>query len=188
MEIIYQISEMNLALGYKTVPLKKFASGIIRVANLLYKMKYLHRTLLEDLMDLCERLDDQQYCYNSKLLNGASIGQHLRHSAEFYLYLFQGIPTQTVNYDERKHDLLIETDRKHAIKTLSDLSDQLKQTPSSFALQLFSNETEAKEKPFVTSVDRELLYCLDHAIHHQALIKIGLKELQIADFVGIILV
>jgi len=28
------------------------------------------------------------------------------------------------------------------------------------------------------------LYCLDHAIHHQALIKIGLKELQIADLVG----
>ena len=34
MEIIYEISEMNLALGYKTVPLKKFASGIIRVATL----------------------------------------------------------------------------------------------------------------------------------------------------------
>ena len=135
-------------------------------------------------MDLCERLDDQQYCYNSKLLNGASIGQHLRHSAEFYLCLFQGIPAQTVNYDERKRDLLIETDRKHAIKILSDLSDQLKQISSSFALQLFSNETEAKEKPFITSVDRELLYCLDHAIHHQALIKIGLKELQIADLVG----
>lgn len=134
-------------------------------------------------MDLCERLDDQQYCYNSKLLNGASIGQHLRHSAEFYLCLFQSIPTQTVNYDERKRDLLIETDRKHAIKILSDLSDQLKQISSSFALQLFSDETEAKEKPFVTSVDRELLYCLDHAIHHQALIKIGLKELQIVDFV-----
>ena len=98
--------------------------------------------------------------------------------------LFQGIATQTVNYDERKRDLLIETDRKHPIKTLSDLSDQLNQTPSSFALQLFSNETEAKEKPFITSVDRELLYCLDHAIYHQALIKIGLKELQIADLVG----
>ena len=35
----------------------------------------------------------------------------------------------------------------------------------------------------VTYVDRELLYCLDHAIHHQAFIKIGLKELQIADLV-----
>jgi len=34
MEIIYEISEMNLAIGYKTVPLKKFASGIIRVATL----------------------------------------------------------------------------------------------------------------------------------------------------------
>ena len=129
-------------------------------------MKYLHKTLLEDLMDLCERLDDQQYCYNSKLLNGASIGQHLRHSAEFYLFLFNSIPTQTVNYDERKHDLLIETDRKYAIKILSDLSNQLKHIQPSFALQLFSNETEAKEKTFVTYVDRELMYCLDHAIHH----------------------
>ena len=41
-----------------------------------------------------------------------------------------------------------------------------------------------KNKAFYTSFDRELLYCLDHAIHHQALIKIGLKELQIADLVG----
>ena len=98
--------------------------------------------------------------------------------------LFNGIPTKTVNYDERKRDLLIETDRTYAIKTLSDLSDQLKNIQPSFALQLFSNEIEAKEKPFVTSVDRELLYCLDHAIHHQVLIKIGLKELQIADLVG----
>ncbi len=147
-------------------------------------MKYLHKTQLEDLMDLCERLNDQQYCYNSKLLNGASIGQHLRHSAEFYLCLFQGIPTQTVNYDERKRVLLIETDRKYAIKILSDFSDYLKQILPSFALQLFSNETEAKEKHFITSVDRELLYCLDHSIHHQVLIKIGLKKLGKVYLVG----
>lgn len=96
-------------------------------------------------MDLCKNLEDQQYCYNSELLNGLSIGQYLRHSAEFYLCLFQGIPTQTVNYDERKRDLLIETDRKYAIKIFSDLSDYLKQILPSFALQLFSNKTEAKE-------------------------------------------
>lgn len=147
-------------------------------------MKYLHKTLLQDLTDLCESLEDQQYIHQSKLLNGASIGQHLRHSAEFYLCLFEGIPTQTVNYDERKRDLLIETDRRYAIKVLADLSDQLMRVQSSFTLQLFSNETEAKEKPFITSFDRELLYCLDHAIHHQALIKIGLKELGIAALVG----
>ena len=70
-------------------------------------MKHLHKTLLQDLMDLCENLEDQQYRHNSKLLNGASIGQHLRHSAEFYLCLSQGIPTQTVNYDERKRERLI---------------------------------------------------------------------------------
>ena len=34
MEIIHEISEMNLALGYKTVPLKNFVSAIIRVATL----------------------------------------------------------------------------------------------------------------------------------------------------------
>ena len=142
-------------------------------------MKYLNKTLLQDLMDLCESLQDQQYCHNSKLLNGASIGQHLRHSAEFYLCLFEGVPTQTVNYDERKRDLLIETDRRYAIKVLADLSDQLMRVQSSFTLQLFSSETEAKEKPFITSFDRELLYCLDHAIHHHAL-----KELGIAALVG----
>tara|TARA_B110000977_G_scaffold11677_1_gene15044 strand:+ start:1355 stop:1549 length:195 start_codon:yes stop_codon:yes gene_type:complete len=36
-----------------------------------------------------------------------------------------------------------------------------------------------KTKPFITSFDRELLYCLDHAIHHHAL-----KELRIAALIG----
>jgi hypothetical protein len=34
MEIIYEISALNSTLGHKTVPLKKFASGMIRVATL----------------------------------------------------------------------------------------------------------------------------------------------------------
>ena len=35
-----------------------------------------------------------------------------------------------------------------------------------------------------SSFERELLYCLDHAIHHQALIKIGLKELHLSHLVS----
>ena len=43
---------------------------------------------------------------------------------------------------------------------------------------------EAGEEEVKSSFERELLYCLDHAIHHQALIKIGLKELELSHLVS----
>lgn len=34
-----------------------------------------------------------------------------------------------------------------------------------------------------TFINRELAYCLEHSIHHQALIKVGLKEQNIENLI-----
>ena len=146
-------------------------------------MKNLHQNLFEDLKNLCLNLNDLQFCLKSELLNQATIGKHLRHSIEFYLCLIQGIPSRTVNYDNKQREQRIETDRLYAFKILSVLSDQLKIYSHDHSLNLFINETSS-DKPFETSVNIELQYCLDHAIHHQSLIKVGLKELNLSNLVG----
>ena len=146
-------------------------------------MKNLHQNLFEDLKNLCLNLNDLQFCLKSELLNQATIEKHLRHSIMFYLCLIQGIPSRTVNYDNRQREQRIETDRLYAFKIFSDLSDQLKMHSHDHSLNLFINETSS-DKPFETSVNIELQYCLDHAIHHQSLIKVGLKELNLSNLVG----
>ena len=49
-------------------------------------------------------------------------------------------------------------------------------------INLKSTELEFSET--ISTLPRELLYCLDHAIHHKALIKVGLKEFGIEDYVN----
>ena len=142
----------------------------------------LHLHLWQDMIDLCSSLDQDHYTFKSKLLNGASIGEHLRHSYEFYFCLLKWRETSVINYEKRERDRQIETDLAYAIDRILALQKQLQKITEDAPLQLSSKE--ASSEVISTSFERELVYCLDHAIHHQALIKIGLKELDCVDLVN----
>lgn len=142
----------------------------------------LHLTLWQHMIDLCESLNQDQYSFKSELLNGASIGEHLRHSYEFYVCLVKRENPTIINYDERKRDARIETDLAYAVEQMQSLKTHLKPIKNDVPLKLSSKEANAQMVS--TSLERELVYCLDHAIHHQALIKIGLKELNLYHLVN----
>lgn len=142
----------------------------------------LHLTLWQHMIDLCESLNQEQYSFKSELLNGASIGEHLRHSYEFYVCLLKRENPTIINYDERKRDARIETDLAYAVEQIQSLKTHLKPIKNDVPLKLSSKEANAQMVS--TSLERELVYCLDHAIHHQALIKIGLKELNLYHLVN----
>lgn len=137
----------------------------------------IHYRLLEDLIKLCAQLSAQNYTHKSDLLNSASLGEHLRHVYEFYDCLLRGIESGEVNYDSRNRNPLIEKDKAYAIEKLHQLILDLAHCNPNQSLLLFSKESIVEQT--TTSVARELLYCLDHAVHHQALMKIGLKELNL---------
>ena len=142
----------------------------------------LHLTLWQHMIDLCESLNQDQYSFKSEFLNGASIGEHLRHSYEFYVCLLKRENPTIINYDERKRDARIETDLAYAVEQMQSLKTHLKPIKNDVPLKLSSKEANAQMVS--TSLERELVYCLDHAIHHQALIKIGLKELNLYHLVN----
>lgn len=142
----------------------------------------LHLQLWQDFINLCQSLTSNQYTLKCTTLNGVSIAEHLRHSYEFYHCLLLGKQVNKVNYEARLRDRLIETDLAYAIEKMSKLKDQLALTRMDCDLVLESKEAQAG---FVnTSFERELVYCLDHAVHHQALIKIGLKEQTLSHLVN----
>lgn len=134
----------------------------------------LHSQLWQDFIDLSQSLTSEQYTFKCTMLNGVSIAEHLRHSYEFYHCLLLGLNTQQLNYEARARDKALETNLPYAIESMQQLKTQLAAPLKDFSLELRSKEAQSGTAN--TSLERELVYCLDHAIHHQALIKIGLKE------------
>ena len=141
----------------------------------------LHLTLFKDLTALCRALSADAYIFACSQLNQVSVGEHLRHSLEFYACLKAGISKGAVNYDDRKRDKKLQTDPLYAIAVMEELSLFFTAVEENQSLDLHTQEAALEAVP--SSVARELLYCLDHAIHHQALIKIGLKEMNLGHLV-----
>lgn len=130
-------------------------------------------------------LTEEQYDHKSILLSQASIGQHVRHIIEFYQSVMFGLEGKMINYDNRKRNLLIETDSRYAIEIIDEVNAFLKQDIADEPMVLEGNfcANEDQEIKIQTSFLRELAYCLEHSIHHQALIKVGLLELDCLSYI-----
>jgi uncharacterized damage-inducible protein DinB len=135
---------------------------------------------LDRLQHVLFRLDQRSYTTTNPKGN-ASIGQHVRHTLEFYQCLLSA--TEVVNYDQRKRDVLIESSPEHAGTVLKEIQRQLSE--ESFEKQLsLEAEVSADADKIIrlpSSYSRELLYVLEHAIHHMALIRVLIKD-QLPDF------
>ena len=133
---------------------------------------------LDEIKALLEKLNEKTYKHKSNLLSGATIGQHVRHILEFYICLLQANKTKVVNYDKRKRDLNIENSKIKAIEAINEIVEGLIQLKTLAIINLEGNFNPESEGliSIETSYIRELAYCLEHSIHHQALIKIALIE------------
>lgn len=134
---------------------------------------------LAEHQELLLKLSDKQYQHQSELLSGASIGQHLRHVIEFYDCLLNGLSDQKINYEKRARSLELENNRRTAINKISSIKEQLLLLELNSRLYL-----EIEDLIIDSSVQRELYYNLEHSIHHQALIKVGLKEQNLGHMVS----
>lgn len=117
------------------------------------------------------QIDDKDYAMRCSELSNASIGEHTRHIIEMFLCLINEYNSGIVNYDKRERNKLIETDTAFAINQIEFLLSSINKPNKELLLQ----ESGANEIITINSnYFRELVYNLDHCIHHQALIKIGL--------------
>jgi len=133
--------------------------------------------ILDQLSTLTEHLSDAEFVKPIESLSQATLGQHLRHTLEFFICLESGFEEGTVNYDERMHDKVLETDRSVSLSTISRIRDFVEATTEDkpFNLSLSYGE-EGKAINIRTNYSRELVYNIEHAVHHMALIKIGVRE------------
>ena len=126
---------------------------------------------LSENIDLLQQLTNEELTLPLPELSNATIGEHMRHIIELLGALLNHYESGSINYDKRKRDIILQSDTKEAIKILEKYCSELDKPNKSLYLKhnCFS-DTETLE----TNYFRELLYNLEHSIHHQALIKVAL--------------
>lgn len=143
------------------------------------------KDILGQLSDVIINIQPEDFRKEVPSLNNSTVGQHIRHTLEFFTCLMNNHTTGFINYDERDHDKVIETDPMIAQAVIEDVISFLDNNSEDKPLVLeanyaFGDETGTKIN---TNLHRELAYNIEHAIHHMAIIKIGLKE--VATYINI---
>lgn len=134
--------------------------------------------ILDQLEDVVTQISSEDFAKPSPALSNSTIGQHLRHTVEFFLCLETGFREGVINYDKRGHDKLIESDKFLALNAIRKIKDFVVATNIDTTLKLdVGYERDTEECVTIqTNYFRELTYNIEHAVHHMALIKIGVRE------------
>lgn len=135
------------------------------------------RELLNDAIFFLEHLPPPIYQEPQEILLGSSIGQHSRHFIEFFQCLLNQKGSQKIDYSKRQRDSLIESRPSYAKDMVLDIQEKLGKINANQTFQLNCGEHLDRSNGhwIDTTLERELLYNIDHTIHHLAIIKIGIK-------------
>ena len=134
-----------------------------------------NRKILAQLTDMLQRIDATIYSHSADSKN-STIGAHTRHIIEFYqefMPLLSDGDRAALCYDNRKRDLLIERSKDKAVETLALIDTQLTQTSLTSRDITLTCITVPDLPPsdISSNLERELMFLLDHALHHMAIIK-----------------
>jgi hypothetical protein len=122
------------------------------------------------------QLSDAEYMTPSNVLFNATIGQHVRHVIELFTCLDNGYEIGLINYDKRKRDIIIETNKEVALDLMHNIYQQLNKPDKNLLLEASYDETSNETILIPTNYFRELVYNLEHTVHHMALIRVGIHE------------
>jgi len=126
---------------------------------------------------LLDSVDQVSYSRKEEGPWGSSIGAHYRHVLDHFLCLTEGFSDFQINYDHRGRNRDIEDSKELARLTTQKLIEAL----HAIAVDALDHDcTVAYSVSYVdggaqsvpSAVARELMFCVGHAIHHYAIVKL----------------
>ena len=126
---------------------------------------------------LLQTLSAEHYTLKVPVAFNASIGGHLRHCLDHFSSVVRSESGSLVNYDQRERDARIESDLDFALGVTRDLRRKLALISPAELHHAVAARCEVSyscgSSPITaSSLGRELVYCIAHAIHHYALIAV----------------
>lgn len=99
------------------------------------------------------------------------IGTHVRHIIDHYWAMQDGLTTGNIDYNQRNRNTLLETEPETAIKALEAIKTWLQTAPLSNTQVNVTSEISIDQTESIQTqscVDRELMYLINHTLHHVA--------------------
>jgi len=126
---------------------------------------------------LLNALGNEEYTRKLSSVFESAVGEHYRHCLDHFQSLLQGLDADEINYDHRERNPRIENDRKFALSETHRILRAFGSVPKQFldcSINVRSKVNyELDAAPLIGStVARELMYAVAHAIHHYALIAV----------------
>jgi uncharacterized damage-inducible protein DinB len=115
----------------------------------------------------------------------SSIGAHYRHVLDHFQCLLEGVRSGTINYDQRRRSPELESSAEVALHATEQLLQQFRAL-SADTLQQGCTVTysvgygESEGCAVGSNVARELMFCVGHAIHHYAILKLLCAKLSLS--------
>jgi uncharacterized damage-inducible protein DinB len=129
------------------------------------------------LADLVNQIEESDFVKPSDALGKSTIGQHLRHTLEFFICFENGFESGLINYDKRAHDKLIESDKYIALATINRIIEFISKLNDRVLKLEVGYDLHSEDYITIdTTATRELVYNIEHAVHHMAIMKIGIRE------------
>lgn len=128
---------------------------------------------LNELINLLDQIPNSEYSNQCAALSNSTIGEHTRHIIEMFQCLENSYDSGFVNYDRRERNVLVQTDTDYAVSQIEIIQKSLNKENKKIELQ---QTIDGQEIYVESNYIRELLYNLEHCIHHQALIKVAVLQ------------
>ena len=143
-----------------------------------------YRVLIEAVIEvlnqgevLLAEIENDDYTRKLPGAFNASIGGHYRHCLDHFRSLVESAAREDLNYDHRERGTLVESDRFAALNATRELRagyQQLSASHLSRELNVTCKTSYATKdsQAAPSTVAREIMYVVAHAVHHYALIGI----------------
>lgn len=135
--------------------------------------------LIDDMLQILSKIEERDYNLALEVYNQSTLGKHFRHIYDFFNCLIIQAANPEIDYCFRSRDPKIEEDIHFAKEAFTQLKYKLTDLDESRQIRVHADfEIGDGERPVVsTTLGREIMYAYDHAVHHLAIVKIGLKVL-----------
>ncbi len=124
---------------------------------------------------LLTQISDEYYTRKVALAFNASIGGHYRHCLDHFRSLLDCATAGDLDYDHRERGTLIETDRFAALNATRELRGDYEHLDPMFLTRSLNvtcktSYATSGSQASPSTVGREIMYSVAHAVHHYALI------------------
>src|SRR6266487_4029560 len=157
------------------------------------------RVLIESVIEtlqqgetLLTEISDDTYMRRVAIAFNASIGGHYRHCLDHFRGLLDSATEGDLNYDHRERNTLIEKDRYAALNATRELREAYERLDPVFLMRRLAVTCKTSyatngSQIASSTVGREIMYSVAHAVHHYALIGVmgGIMGLQMPPGFGV---